>query len=122
MPELSRTSPTARLSPRRRRLRITTAVLSVLVVLGFALGALIYFKTRPTQYRPDEQIADITSSLARNLPPDAPKPKFTDVTSSAGLASFRTFAGERTSQLPEDVGRVPPGATSTMTAMMICFW
>ena len=68
------------LSPRRRRLRITVAALSAVVLLGSALGALIYFKTRPAQYRPDEQTADITSSLARNLPPEAPKPNFTDVT------------------------------------------
>ncbi len=95
------------LSPRRRRVRITVAVISILALIGAALGAFLYFRTRPAQYRPDEQTADITSSLARNLPPDAPKPTFTDVTRAAGLASFRTFVGDRTSQMPEDVG---PGA------------
>jgi len=67
-------------------------------------GTWLYFKTRPQQYRPDERPEDITSSLARRLPPEAPRPKFTDVTSQAGLGAFRTFVGERTSQLPEDVG------------------
>jgi tetratricopeptide (TPR) repeat protein len=38
------------------------------------------------------------------LPKGAPPPRFTDVTKEAGLAAFRTFAGKRTSQLPEDMG------------------
>jgi len=98
---LSASSP---LSPRRRRLRVTAAALSVLAVLAVCLGVVIYFKTRPAQYRPDEQSSDITSELARGLPTDAPKPQFSDVTREAGLAAFRNFAGNRTSQLPEDMG------------------
>ena len=78
--------------------------MSALVLVGAALGALIYFKTRPAQYRPDEDSADITSELARNLPADAPKPRFTDVTRAAGLGEFRNFAGARTSEMPEDIG------------------
>src|SRR4051812_11679060 len=95
---------TDRLSPRRRRLRITGGALFILATLSFCLGTVIYFKTRPAQYRPDEQPSDITSELARHLPPDAPKPKFSEVTREAGLAAFRNFAGNRTSQLPEDMG------------------
>ncbi len=38
------------------------------------------------------------------LPSGAPAPRFTDVTRQAGLGGFRTFAGNRTSQLPEDMG------------------
>jgi tetratricopeptide (TPR) repeat protein len=92
------------LSPRRRRLRLTMTVLSVVALLGTAAGALIYFKTRPTQYRPDEQSADITSELARNLPPETPKPRFIDGTRAAGLSEFRNFTGARTSEMPEDIG------------------
>ena len=92
------------LSPRRRRLRLTLTVLSVVALVGTALGALLYFKTRPAQYRPDEQSADITSDLARNLPPETPKPRFTDVTRAAGLGEFRNFTGARTSEMPEDIG------------------
>jgi tetratricopeptide (TPR) repeat protein len=40
----------------------------------------------------------------KKLPAGAPAPLFTDVTKEAGLASFRQFAGARTSQLPEDMG------------------
>src|SRR5690348_6637164 len=92
------------LSPRRRRLRLTVRMLTAMTVLGLGLGFLIYWKTRPKQYRPDEQEADITSSLSRSLPKGAPRPRFRDVTRQAGLAAFRTFTGNRTSQLPEDMG------------------
>lgn len=92
------------LSPRRRRLRSTIATLAVLALAGIAAGTAIYLKSRPTQYRPDEQSADITSDLARNLPPDAPRPRFTDVTRAAGLGDFRNFAGHRSSEMPEDIG------------------
>ena len=92
------------LSPRRRRLRQTIGVLIAVGLVGFAAGLVAYYRGGPEQYRPDEKLADITSSLARNLPKGAPKPAFTDVTRQAGLASFRTFAGARTSQLPEDMG------------------
>lgn len=94
----------AGLSPRRRRLRVTVAALSVSALMGVGLGALIYFKTRPAQYRPDEQSADITSDLARDLPPETPKPRFTDVTRAAGLDAFRNFTGTRTAEMPEDMG------------------
>lgn len=73
-------------------------------VLGTALGLLIYFKSRPAQYHPDERNTDITSGLARSLPADAPKPRLTDVTSAAGLKDFRNFVGARTSEMPEDIG------------------
>ncbi|MSU61078.1 MAG: tetratricopeptide repeat protein [Pedosphaera sp.] len=98
-PSASKTS----LSPRRRRLRLTMAALSVVAVLSSSLGALIYFTSRPAQYRPDEQSADITSDLARNLPPETPKPRFTDVTRAAGLGEFRNFTGVRTGEMPEDI-------------------
>jgi hypothetical protein len=68
--------------------------------LSIGLGFLLYWKSRPKQYRPDEKEADITSSLSRSLPKGAPMPRFRDVTRDAGLASFRTFIGNRTSQLP----------------------
>jgi len=93
-----------KLSPRKRKLRITLAILGACLLLGAATGTVLYVKSRPAQYRPDEKSDDITNSLPRNLPPDAPKPKFTDVTKEAGLADFRNFAGDRTSQLPEDMG------------------
>ncbi|MBK8001487.1 MAG: hypothetical protein IPK15_22995 [Verrucomicrobia bacterium] len=104
------------LSPRRRRLRSTVVTLVLLAFAGIAAGTAIYLKSRPTQYRPDEQSADITSDLARNLPPDAPKPRFTDVTRGAGLDKFRNFAGHRSSRCPKTSAPAWRGVTSTTTA------
>lgn len=92
------------LSPRRRRLRLTAWTLGLLAVTAVLLGLIRHLANRPTQYRPDEQSADITSDLARALPPGAPLPLLTNVTAAVGLADFRNFAGSRTSQMPEDIG------------------
>lgn len=100
-------SASPNLSPRRRRLRVTFVVLGLVAAVGLIIGWIAYRLTRTAQYRPGEASADITSELARNLPADAPRPRFTDATVTAGLADFRTFAGPRSSQLPEDNG---PGA------------
>ncbi len=93
-----------RLSRRQRRVALT----AVLLLGAFAIGAVVlvraYRQNQPAQYRPGEANADITASLARDLPPDAARPVFADVTSEAGLGGFTTFAGARTSQLPEDMG------------------
>jgi tetratricopeptide (TPR) repeat protein len=73
-------------------------------VVGAGVGIVFYNRSKPVQYRPDEKPDDITSELARALPPDAPKPKLVDVTRAVGLAEFRNFTGSRTSQIPEDMG------------------
>jgi enediyne biosynthesis protein E4 len=92
------------LSPRRRRLRWTLVGLGLAFALGSGIGVFLYHRAKPAAYRPDERSDDITNELARNLPAHAPRPRFTDVTRQAGLADFRSFAGNRTSQLPEDMG------------------
>jgi enediyne biosynthesis protein E4 len=91
-------------SARRRRLQWAIAMLVCATLLGTALGVWLYLKSRPEQYRPDERSAGITAALARNIPAEAPRPRFTDTTAASGLAGFRTFVGDRTSQLPEDMG------------------
>lgn len=95
---------TAPLSPRRRRLRWTLALLATTAVVAILVGALIHWRSRPSQYRPDEQPDDITSDLAMALPPEAPRPKLVEIAREAGLGGFRNFTGDRTSQLPEDMG------------------
>jgi tetratricopeptide (TPR) repeat protein len=47
---------------------------------------------------------DPLADPGRALPQGAPEPRFTNVTNSAGLVSFRQFQGARSSQLPEDMG------------------
>ena len=95
------------LSRRQRRLWLTAALMAVAVVAGATALAWRYRGARAGEYRPGEANPDITRSLVRGLPPEAPKPQFTDVTAAAGLGAFRAFTGGRTSQLPEDMG---PGA------------
>ena len=96
-----------RFSGRQRRAFWTAAAIAVALVAGAAVLLTVYRHRQAAQYKPGEENADITQSLARDLPRDTPSPKFVDVTKDAGLADFITFAGERTSQLPEDMG---PGA------------
>ncbi len=80
------------------------ALLSTIAVVAAVAGVVVYRATRPEVRRPGEKLPEITAKLARNLPAEAPMPRFTDVTAAAGLAGFRSFAGDRTSQLPEDMG------------------
>jgi len=94
-------------SPRRRRLRNTAIGVAAVVVAGAAGGYWAYRQVRPETYRPGEQHEGITDNLAKSLPSQAPQPRFSDATVAAGLGAFRSFAGPRSSQLPEDMG---PGA------------
>ncbi len=95
-------------------------------LLGTVFGVEYSAAHRPRVYEPGEETADITHSLERGggavqavratghsgglrdagraLPAGAPEPRFTDVTRQAGLGEFRSFAGDRSSQLPEDMG------------------
>jgi enediyne biosynthesis protein E4 len=96
-----------RLSRRQRRAALTAVVLAMAMGVVAVLLVGSYRRRHAGQYRPGEQNADITAGLTQGLPADAPKPRFTDVTAEAGLGDVRTFAGPRSSQLPEDMG---PGA------------
>jgi len=93
-----------KLGTRRRRLRRTVALLAVLAALFAAVGWLVYHFSRPPVRRPGEDLPDITTKLSQGVSENAPEPLWTDVTRDAGLAGFRTFAGPRSSQLPEDMG------------------
>lgn len=89
---------------RQRRLRRVAALLTAIALVGVLAGVLVYRVTRPEVRRPGEELPEITEKLSRNLPAEAPMPRFADVTAAAGLAGFRSFVGHRTSQLPEDMG------------------
>ena len=109
MPE---TSPEKTLRPARRRgsrrhgrVRRIAGVLAAIGLAAAVAGVLIYQgqAARETR-RPGEDLPEITEKLARDLPADAPVPRFVDVTAAAGLGGFVTFNGPRSSQLPEDMG------------------
>src|SRR5678816_889124 len=125
-PEPPETKKNGRLSRRRRRALWSVAGLALAGLLGTAFGVKFYAAHQPQVYNPGEEIADITHTLDRGagavhaprptshsdslrkidraLPAGAPEPRFTDVTRQGGLAEFRSFAGNRSSQLPEDMG------------------
>lgn len=92
------------LSRRRRRLLFTAAILVAAVAVVATMLVERYRSREAATYQPGEENADITSSLAKGRPSDAPIPHFTDVTVEAGLDGFRVFQGARSSQLPEDMG------------------
>jgi tetratricopeptide (TPR) repeat protein len=92
-------------SSRRRRRLLWTLTVLLGAGLSAAGGGVAWRRARqPQPYQPGEVTPEITNSRDRTLPAGAPAPRFTDVTAAAGLAGFRTFAGARTSQLPEDMG------------------
>ncbi|MFQ5889198.1 MAG: FG-GAP-like repeat-containing protein [Gemmatimonadota bacterium] len=80
-----------------------TAALGVLFVVGSA-GAIVWsvLRRQPT-HRPGEEVEGLSAELARSLPDDYPRVTFTDVSAEAGIR-FRHFFGDRSSQLPEDMG------------------
>jgi len=93
-----------KLSKRRRRVLWTSVIAAAALLVGSMFLVQAYRARHAQAYTPGEANSDITESLARDLPRDAPKPVFADVTKAAGLGGFVTFAGLRGSELPEDMG------------------
>jgi enediyne biosynthesis protein E4 len=121
-------------SRRLRRVMWTGSTFVVLILIGALVTWRIHRDNAPEEYTPGEASKDVTSVLTdrnvpapgpklqtvknsvsaravdpildpgRRLPAGAPEPRFSDVTKAAGLGSFRQFEGQRTSQLPEDMG------------------
>lgn len=88
--------------PKHRRNGILVA--SAGVVLISIILLIIYLITpADATYLPGQEVEGLTTDLSRDLPPDYPKVTFADATSEAGIR-FEHFQGERTIQLPEDMG------------------
>ena len=96
--------PSKAFGRRKRRLRRAAWAVTAVTVAAIAIGLWVARRNRPETRRPGEDMAEITSRLASDLPGGAPAPRFTDVTAEVGLDGFTAFAGARTSQLPEDMG------------------
>jgi len=54
-------------------------------------------------YLPGEEIEGLTANLNRSIPQDYPRVSFNDVSKQAGI-KFQHFYGQRSTQLPEDMG------------------
>ncbi len=89
-----------RLSRRQSRSLIAGLVSLLLLV---AVGALAFVRRAPARYDPSQAAEGITSELARRIPAGRPHVSFGDAASSSGLV-FTHFSGERSTQLPEDMG------------------
>ena len=89
------------LTRRKKRLIFTVTGSTFFILL--AAGVIWLTRPRPEPYRPGEKVEGITASLGRRLPGNYPRVHFTDVTQSAGI-DFRHFYGQRSTQLPEDMG------------------
>ncbi len=93
-------SPRPRLSRRHRRTLLAAAACVLLVA---ALVGAAFVGSTDTNYDPGRTADGITSALARSVPDDYPRVTFTDVARDVGV-DFRHFSGERSTQLPEDMG------------------
>jgi hypothetical protein len=89
-----------KLSKRQRSVRFT----SLAGILLFVVLAIIFWPGESNeQYIPGEDIEGLTSELERSVPEGYPKVQFIDVAELAGV-DFKHFHGQRSSQLPEDMG------------------
>lgn len=70
---------------------------------GAVTLAFVYLRPEPEPYRAGDRVEGITSALKRDLPPDYPRVEFVDVAEQSGI-QMKHFAGERSTQLPEDMG------------------
>ena len=87
---------------RRQRLIARAAAAGALAALLAVLAVVL--KPEPEQYVPGERIEGLTKTLGRDIPGDYPATvQFVDAAAEAGVA-FRHFHGNRTQQLPEDMG------------------
>jgi hypothetical protein len=88
------------LSKRQRSVRYT----SLGGILLFIILTIIFWPSGTEEkYIPGEDIEGLTSDLARSVPEGYPKVQFKNVSETSGI-DFQHFYGERTSQLPEDMG------------------
>ncbi len=86
---------------RRQRLILRSALLGGIAVL--AVAGTVLLRSTPAQYKPGERMEGLTEELARSIPAQYRPVQFTEVASQVGI-DFRHFHGERSRQLPEDMG------------------
>jgi len=90
----------------KRKKNIRLAVVLTLLLTAALVVVFVLVSPKDETYKPGEEIEGLTDDLGRELPEDHPKVTFTDVTAETGIG-FKHFHGQRSTQLPEDMG---PGA------------
>lgn len=95
------------MSRRKQRIRLVVRWSLLAPAAGLGIWLLLGYLHREEEYQAGEQVDGITRELDNvKAPATGGKQgfRFQDVTRTAGLDGFVTFAGNRTSQLPEDMG------------------
>ncbi|HEV2671768.1 MAG TPA: FG-GAP-like repeat-containing protein [Gemmatimonadales bacterium] len=87
----------------RRHRRLALAITLALAFVGVAVVVAVRALRPRADYTPGRRVEGLTSDLSRGLPPDYPRVTFVDVSKEAGI-DFQHFWGQRTSQIPEDMG------------------
>lgn len=101
---------TAQLPPRgalrasRRRRRALSALFGLVVLACVGAAVWILLRSGEEEYAPGAAVEGITRTLDNTVETGPGQIRFSDVTAAAGLGEARSFAGTRTSQLPEDMG------------------
>src|SRR5665647_2005622 len=88
------------ISRRKRSIYVTSLIATV-----FALVLTLFFfrKEKVSLYNPGESVKGVTAELYKPVPKNHPDVVFTDITKRAGIY-FTHFYGQRSIQLPEDMG------------------
>jgi len=88
------------ISRRKRSIYVTSLIATV-----FALVLILFFfrRQKVSVYIPGELVKGVTAELYKPVPKNHPDVTFTDITKRAGI-HFTHFYGQRTIQLPEDMG------------------
>jgi len=87
----------------KRKRRLILAIISGSTFIVILLSLFFYKSEKKKTYIPGEKIEGLTSDLARKIPEEYQKINFSDITNESGIL-FNHFLGERTIQLPEDMG------------------
>lgn len=93
-----------RTSRRQQRIRLVLRWSLIIAAAAISIWTAMRFLNREAEYSPGESVEGITRELDRPASAVEGGLKFKEVSREAGLAGFVTFAGQRTSQLPEDMG------------------
>lgn len=86
-----------------RRQRLLRRTLVLIAILLIAMVVVVLYRHPLSRYNPEERVAGITSELERRVPADYPRVTFTEAAKQSGI-SFQHFYGQRSTQLPEDMG------------------